>query len=92
MIKRFIWIALSLTVVFMIGAMSHRMFPGQSIQAQATKANRATDTRKWEYVLIRASNSDDLLNKANSMGEQGWELTGQPCDNSFMAYFKRPKS
>ena len=63
----------------------------QPIRAQTSKSARPTEPHGWQYVLLRANNYDDLIQKANSLGEQGWELVGTPCEGGFIAYFKRPK-
>jgi hypothetical protein len=85
-------LCLMLCLVFAIGAISNRILATQPDQARTKKDEMVPGIHKWEFMVIRASNHDDLVNRANSLGDQGWELVGPPCDNAFVAYFKRAKS
>jgi hypothetical protein len=83
-------LCLTLSLVFAAGTVSDRILASPN-HAGTRKEDRPIAPPKWEFMLVRASNHDDLVKKANSFGDQGWELIGPPCDNSFVAYFKRPK-
>ncbi len=50
---------------------------------------------QWEYQMISAENTTDLLNQANTQGTQGWELAGVVLDSSrpdkYVGFLKRKK-
>jgi hypothetical protein len=50
---------------------------------------------QWEYQMISADNTTDLLNQANTQGTQGWELSGVVLDASrpdkYVGFLKRKK-
>jgi hypothetical protein len=50
---------------------------------------------QWEYQMISAENTTDLLNQANTQGTQGWELAGVVLDTSrpdkYVGFLKRKK-
>jgi hypothetical protein len=83
---------LALCLVFALGAVSNRIFATQTSKAETKEEQKGSGIRKWEFMVVRPGNHDDLVNKANSLGDQGWELIAPPGgDNAFVAYFKRAK-
>ena len=50
---------------------------------------------QWEYQVISAEDTTDLLNQANTQGTQGWELAGVAVDTSrpdkYVGFLKRKK-
>lgn len=53
--------------------------------------------QQWEYTWFHAEGSDalnDLMRKANALGEQGWEMVNFSVDEqrpyTAVGFFKRP--
>jgi hypothetical protein len=95
--KKHNWLILLLLVIaaFAGGAVTPGIFMNQSIQAQKSREIKRTDTNKWENLVIRANSPEEIIDKANSLGEQGWELVNalpyDPRYTAYVAYLKRPK-
>jgi len=64
-------------------------------QAQRNTATAKTPMRKWEYQVYIAPGPKDLADKANQLGDEGWELIDVITDERivirYIGYFKRPK-
>lgn len=56
---------------------------------------RSSAVDQWQYQMISAENSTDLLDQANTQGAQGWELGGVVVDtsrsNKYVGFLKRKK-
>ena len=50
---------------------------------------------QWEYQMISAADATSLLNQANTLGTQGWELAGVVVDtdrsDKYVGFLKREK-
>ena len=70
-------------------------FLTREAQAQRNTAPAKIPVRKWEYQVYVAPGPKDLADKANQLGDEGWELTGVITDervvSRYIGYFKRPK-
>jgi hypothetical protein len=68
--------------------------PGTSASPTPT-AQPSPTGEQWEYQIISADNTTDLLNQANTQGTQGWELAGVVVDSSrpdkYVGFLKRKK-
>jgi hypothetical protein len=88
-------------VLLVIGALfggvasSGVSFLAQEAQAQRSATQPKTPMRKWEYQVYIAPGPKDLTDKANQLGDEGWELTDVITDervvSRYIGYFKRPK-
>lgn len=92
------WLTLALVVIatFAGGLTSSGIsFLAQEAQAQRKAATPKTPVHKWEYQVYIAPGPKDLADKANQLGDEGWELTGIITDervvSRYIGYFKRPK-
>jgi len=68
--------------------------PGTSPTPTPTSQPSPTGNQ-WEYQMISAENTTDLLNQANTQGTQGWEPAGVVLDTSrpdkYVGFLKRKK-
>lgn len=62
-----------------------------------TDDNTDSKLPQWEYTWFHAEGADalnDLMRKANTLGQQGWEMVNFAVDEqkplTTMAFFKRP--
>ena len=70
--------------------------PTPATSASPTPTAQPSPTgEQWEYQIISAANSTDLVNQANTQGMQGWELAGVAVDTSrsdkYVGFLKRKK-
>jgi hypothetical protein len=63
------------------GASSQLVVPKASAQQVATLT-------KWQYVCVHEGKSADMTEAANTLGADGWELSGVGDER---ACFKRPR-
>ena len=81
--------------VLMTGIASSRILMTQPAQAQRARDATKTEQRKWEYLYIQSSGPKEVVDKANGLGDQGWEVIAVlPYDQSlgsYIAYLKRSK-
>jgi len=67
----------------------------QNAQLTVAPFSPAPGTQQWEYQMISANSEKEVLDQANALGAQEWELvsvvrvTGTPA---WRAFFKRPKN
>lgn len=92
------WLTAALLVITaLVGGMASSgiSFLTQEAQAQRNTATNKTPVRKWEYQVYIAPGPKDLADKANQLGDEGWELTGVITDerivSRYIGFFKRPK-
>jgi hypothetical protein len=92
------WLTAALMVIAAIvgGTTSSGIsFLAQEVQAQRNTATTKTPVRRWEYQVYVAPGPKDLADKANQLGDEGWELTSIITDervvSRYIGYFKRPK-
>ena len=68
--------------------------PATSLTPTST-AQPSPTGNQWEYQMISAENTTDLLNQANTQGTRGWELAGVVLDKSrpdkYVGFLKRKK-
>jgi hypothetical protein len=78
------------TVTGTAGGRSH----SQVVSLEITAAGQATGTQQWEYQVISATSEQDIIDQADKLGAQEWEmvsvvrLQGSP---GWKAFFKRLK-
>jgi hypothetical protein len=64
------------------------------VSLEITAAGQATGTQQWEYQVISATSEQDIIDQADKLGAQEWEmvsvvrLQGSP---GWKAFFKRLK-
>jgi hypothetical protein len=92
------WLTAALIVIAALAggvASSGISFLVQEAQAQRNTAAVKPPVRKWEYQVYVAPGPKDLADKANQLGDEGWELTGIITDERviirYIGYFKRSK-
>lgn len=92
------WLTAALMVIAALAggvASSGLPFLAQEAQAQRNTATPKTSVHKWEYQVYIAPGPQDLSDKANQLGDEGWELTNVITDerivSRYIGYFKRPK-
>jgi hypothetical protein len=64
----------------------------QAIALTVSDAPSASEEQQWEYKLIGAASEQDVVDQANHLGEQGWEMVGVvrvPGPPVWRAFFKR---
>jgi hypothetical protein len=53
-------------------------------------------SQQWEYEMITASSEKDVVDQANALGADNWELVSvvkvQGSTNTWRAFFKRLKN
>ena len=98
MFKKKWWLTTALIVIVaVVGGLATNglSFLAQDAQAQRNTPTARTIVRKWEYQVYIAPGPKDLADKANQLGDEGWELTGVITDervvSRYIGYFKRPK-
>jgi hypothetical protein len=98
MFKKQWWLTAALVVIGALAgglALNSVSFLAQETQAQRNATPPKTPVRKWEYQVYIAPGPKDLADKANQLGDEGWELSGVITDerviNRYIGYFKRPK-
>ena len=73
------------------GGQSHN----QVIALEITPSSDAASNREWEYQVINATSEQNVIDQANTLGAQGWEMvsvvktSGSPA---WRAFFKRIKT
>jgi hypothetical protein len=76
----------------MIAALVAGIWSTASVRAQRQTRPSQPTTQKWEYRVTESASEKGLASEANSLGEQGWELTSVLASGSAVfGYFKRPK-
>lgn len=64
----------------------------QAVVLNVSRAQETEETQTWEYKLITAASEQNVLDQANKLGADGWEmvsvvrLAGTPA---WRAFFKR---
>jgi hypothetical protein len=65
-------------------------------QLNVSPFSPAPGTQQWEYKLVTASSEQDVVDQANALGAQEWELVSvvkiQGNANTWRAFFKRLKN
>jgi hypothetical protein len=65
------------------------------VQAQRTANSTKPSARKYEYQTYIAPGPKDLVDQANKLADDGWELTNVITDERvvtrYIGFFKRPK-
>ena len=78
-----------IVVVFMIGAFAAGMLATQAGPASAD--HHAHKKSQWQYQCFAASGVAQVTERANKMGQQGWELvTSAGGTGETVWCFKRP--
>ncbi len=92
------WLTAALLVIAAVAgglASNGFSFLAQEAQAQRNTAATKIPVRRWEYQVYVAPGPKDLADKANQLGDEGWELIGVLTDERVVSrhigYFKRPK-
>lgn len=79
-----------ITITGSTGAKSH----SQTVQLNVTPFTPST--QQWEYQVINAASEQDVIDQANALGAQEWELVSvvqvPGTTNTWRAFFKRPKN
>jgi hypothetical protein len=66
----------------------------QTIALNTSNSPKTPETQQWEYMTVSASSEQDVVDQANKLGAQEWELvsvvrvSGNPA---WRAFFKRVK-
>ena len=95
--KRYFLTVFMLIAAFIGGVIATGMLNARSVEAQGATQIRELAPKKWEYTVISATFRNEVINQANSLGEQGWELTSvifvdeNVPSHRYVAYLKRPK-
>lgn len=77
-----------IVVVFMIGAFAAGML---ATQAGPASADHHAKKSQWQYQCFAASGVAQVTERANKMGQQGWELvTSAGGKGDTVWCFKRP--
>jgi hypothetical protein len=80
------------TVTGTAGGKSH----SQTVQLNVTPFSPTAGTQQWEYQVITATSEQDVINQANALGAQEWEMVSvvqvQGTANTWRAFFKRVKN
>jgi hypothetical protein len=66
----------------------------QAIALNTSSAPENTEVEDWEYKMITAPTEQDVLNQANELGADSWELVSVvhvTNPSAWKAFFKRPK-
>ncbi len=70
------------------GSQSH----SQIFDLEVTAASDASGTKVWEYQVINATSEQDVIDKANQAGAEGWEMVSVvKLSSAWRAFFKRVK-
>jgi hypothetical protein len=81
-----------LTISGTAGGKSH----SQTVQLNVSPFSSTPGTQQWEYQMISASTEKDVLDQANALGAQEWELVSvvkvQGTTNTWRAFFKKLKN
>lgn len=81
-----------LTVTGTSNGKSHSL----TTQLNVSPFSPPSGTQQWEYKLITASSEQDVVDQANALGAQEWELVSvvkiQANTNTWRAFFKRLKN
>jgi hypothetical protein len=81
-----------LTVTGTANGKSHSL----TTQLNVSPFSPASGAQQWEYKLITASSEQDVVDQANALGAQEWELVSvvkiQGNTNTWRAFFKRLKN
>jgi hypothetical protein len=84
--------AFPVTVTGTTGAKSH----SQTVALNVSPFSPAPGTQQWEYKVITATSEQDVIDQANNLGVQEWELVSvvnvQGTTNTWRAFFKRLKN
>lgn len=68
----------------------------QTVQLNVSPFSPTPGTQQWEYQVITASSEKDVIDQANTLGTQEWELVSvikvQGTANTWRAFFKRLKN
>jgi hypothetical protein len=89
--------AVLLVIAAVAGGRASNGFSFMALEAQAQRNTAAdkTPVRRWEYQVYVAPGPKDLADKANQLGDEGWELTDVITDerviSRYIGYFKRSK-
>ena len=74
------------------GGKSH----SQTVQLNVSPFSATPGTQQWEYQVITASSEKDVIDQANMLGAQDWELVSvvqvQGATKTWRAFFKRIKN
>lgn len=90
----------SKSVVVVIAAFLCGLFSGSLCSPPLANAQRSGQTSvsalgKWEYSEARAQSHDQMIEKLNKLGDEGWELVNtMPYDSkagNYVIYLKRHK-
>ncbi|UCF47160.1 MAG: hypothetical protein JSU89_08230 [Myxococcales bacterium] len=77
-----------IVAVFLVGALVVGAFIAQSMPVSADDPPRKS---QWQYQCFEASGVAQVTERANKMGQQGWELvTSAGTKGSTLWCFKRP--
>ena len=80
-----------LTITGTAGGKSH----SQAVQLSVSPFSQTPGTQQWEYQVISASSEKDVVDQANKLGAQEWELVGVvkvQGSPTWRAFFKRLKN
>jgi hypothetical protein len=81
-----------LTVTGTAGGKSH----SQTVQVNVAPFAATPGSQQWEYEMITASSEKDVVDQANALGADNWELVSvvkvQGSTNTWRAFFKRLKN
>lgn len=78
------------TVTGTAGGRSHSQAASLSISA----ATKAPTGQQWEYQIVTATSDQDMIDKANQLGAEDWEMVSitRQGTNGWKAFFKRTKT
>lgn len=68
--------------------------PSSSPSIPSSTPTPDSSVQQWEYKAINATSQQDLIDQANGISAQNWEMVGvvsAPGAQGFTAFFKRPK-
>ena len=72
---------LSLGFAFFAGCVASQVF--------IPAARAGTAPQRWEYFCFKAGDAEDITNKANQAGKEGWEMVTMAASRDNWC-FKRP--
>jgi hypothetical protein len=71
------------------GGKSH----SQAASVIVSSAPQSSLNQEWEYMVVPASDDQDMVAKANKLGADDWEMVNVVKEGTkgWKAFFKRPK-